>query len=134
VACPHPQPGPEVETQGALETLANAAQPRATTRPLASLSVEEVGTVLANLVMAQHAEAIHALLANCEYRLDCLDEEELQEAGLEKRARKALLQRIRGYQTGGVPLELLVSFIDRVAGASSPLTTSGAAACTCFVR
>jgi len=90
--------------------------------------------VLANLGTAKHSEALHALLANGEYRLDLLEDEDLHEAGLEKRARKALLQHIRGYQTGGVPLDMLVSFIDRVAGASSPPTTSRAATCTSSIR
>ena len=52
--------------------------------------------------------------------------------------RKELLKQVEIFQAGGVPLELLVSFLDSVAGASPPTTPSAKStsyfcvACWCF--
>mmetsp|Transcript_53759 Transcript_53759/g.128145 ORF Transcript_53759/g.128145 Transcript_53759/m.128145 type:complete len:349 (+) Transcript_53759:204-1250(+) len=96
---PHPQP------QSAPET--GAAEHPPTARKLASLSVDEVCTVLASLEMGKYEAGFRAgpvsgaILAH-------VDDAGLREVGMEAGMhRRALLQHVDEFRAGGVPLELL---------------------------
>jgi hypothetical protein len=98
---PHPQARREPETP--------AAQPPATTRKLASLSVEEVCTVLWNLDLGKY-EAVFRAVAVSGVILNTVNDDGLREVGVETGMhRTALLHHVKEFQAGGVPPELLVS-------------------------
>eukprot|EP00290_Baffinella_frigidus_P005559 CAMPEP_0180116170 /NCGR_PEP_ID=MMETSP0986-20121125/218_1 /TAXON_ID=697907 /ORGANISM="non described non described, Strain CCMP2293" /LENGTH=292 /DNA_ID=CAMNT_0022054911 /DNA_START=199 /DNA_END=1077 /DNA_ORIENTATION=- len=103
-AGPHPSPSTS-------PPLLVPSRPKAITRQLKSLTVDEVCTLLANLDMGKHVEGFRALPVNGAV-LDTVDDEDLQQVGVEARMhRKALLKHVETFQVFGVPPELLVKKI-----------------------
>eukprot|EP00290_Baffinella_frigidus_P011452 CAMPEP_0180141772 /NCGR_PEP_ID=MMETSP0986-20121125/15136_1 /TAXON_ID=697907 /ORGANISM="non described non described, Strain CCMP2293" /LENGTH=466 /DNA_ID=CAMNT_0022084747 /DNA_START=199 /DNA_END=1595 /DNA_ORIENTATION=+ len=105
--------GPHPQHRSAQETA--ASQPPATTRKLASISVEEVCTVLWNLgtlmsnELGKYEAGFRAVPVSGAV-LATMNDEGLREVGVDMGIhRTALLHHIKEFQAGGVPLEMLVS-------------------------
>ncbi|KAJ1480464.1 hypothetical protein T484DRAFT_1810684, partial [Baffinella frigidus] len=84
-----------------------AAEHLPTARKLASLSVDEVCTVLASLGLGKYEAGFRELPVSGAI-LATVDDADLREAGMDAGMhRKALLRHIQEFQAGGVPPELL---------------------------